>query len=143
MTAMEYPNTNISISVDLTNPGQFFACCGLLELADGTAYEIHAAPGPLPAAAGRGAEGGFGALAQASRLHQDDRDAILDCLKKQGGLDKCSLAFYREGALGEDEWDNWRLEGPSFVWYFRGTPHVHIWINVADDPTLPLNAQQF
>lgn len=25
---------NISIPVDLTNPGQFFACCGLLELAD-------------------------------------------------------------------------------------------------------------
>lgn len=25
---------NISVNVDLTNPGQFFACCGLLELAD-------------------------------------------------------------------------------------------------------------
>ena len=25
---------NIQIPVDLTNPGQFFACCGLLELAD-------------------------------------------------------------------------------------------------------------
>src|SRR5438093_13336327 len=27
-------NANIRIPVDLTNPGQFFACCGLLELAD-------------------------------------------------------------------------------------------------------------
>lgn len=27
-------NANIQIPVDLTNPGQFFACCGLLELAD-------------------------------------------------------------------------------------------------------------
>jgi len=27
-------NPNIQIPVDLTNPGQFFACCGLLELAD-------------------------------------------------------------------------------------------------------------
>lgn len=27
-------NPNITIPVDLTNPGQFFACCGLLELAD-------------------------------------------------------------------------------------------------------------
>lgn len=26
--------SNIRIAVDLTNPGQFFACCGLLELAD-------------------------------------------------------------------------------------------------------------
>jgi len=25
---------NISVNVDVTNPGQFFACCGLLELAD-------------------------------------------------------------------------------------------------------------
>ena len=25
---------NVSIPVDLSNPGQFFACCGLLELAD-------------------------------------------------------------------------------------------------------------
>ncbi len=27
------PTANITIPVDLTNPGQFFACCGLLELA--------------------------------------------------------------------------------------------------------------
>lgn len=27
-------NSNIQIPVDLTNPGQFFACCGLLELAN-------------------------------------------------------------------------------------------------------------
>lgn len=31
---MSRPEANIKISVDLTNPGQFFACCGLLELAD-------------------------------------------------------------------------------------------------------------
>jgi CRISPR-associated protein Csx14 len=31
---METPKANIRIPVDLTNPGQFFACCGLLELAD-------------------------------------------------------------------------------------------------------------
>ncbi len=31
---MEKPEPNISVPVDLTNPGQFFACCGLLELAD-------------------------------------------------------------------------------------------------------------
>ncbi|MBX3452703.1 MAG: hypothetical protein KF777_24420 [Planctomycetaceae bacterium] len=32
MTGKE--NADIQISVDLTNPGQFFACCGFLELAD-------------------------------------------------------------------------------------------------------------
>lgn len=31
---MGNPIPNITIPVDLTNPGQFFACCGLLELAD-------------------------------------------------------------------------------------------------------------
>lgn len=30
---MSHPTANITIPVDLTNPGQFFACCGLLEVA--------------------------------------------------------------------------------------------------------------
>jgi CRISPR-associated protein Csb3 len=31
---MKYPEPTITVNVDVTNPGQFFACCGLLELAD-------------------------------------------------------------------------------------------------------------
>ena len=31
---MTHPRPNITVNVDVTNPGQFFACCGLLELAD-------------------------------------------------------------------------------------------------------------
>ncbi|MBX7168865.1 MAG: DUF3500 domain-containing protein [Pirellulales bacterium] len=70
-----------------------------------------------------------------------DRDEALACLKTQGGLDACSLAFYKEGDIGNDEvWDCWRIEGPSFVWYYRGAPHVHVWVNVADDPSIKLNA---
>lgn len=30
---MTYPTPSFSVNVDVTNPGQFFACCGLLELA--------------------------------------------------------------------------------------------------------------
>jgi len=30
----DYPKPSITVNVDVTNPGQFFACCGLLELAD-------------------------------------------------------------------------------------------------------------
>lgn len=72
---------------------------------------------------------------------QSDRDEVVACLQKQGGLDRCSLAFYSDGDVGSDRvWDNWRLEGPSFVWYFRGAPHVHVWVNVADDPSVKLNA---
>ncbi len=72
---------------------------------------------------------------------QSDRDKALSCLTAQGGLDKCSLAFYREGDIGDDQvWDCWRLEGPSFVWYYRGAPHVHVWVNIADDPSVKTNA---
>jgi hypothetical protein len=75
-------------------------------------------------------------------FRKEDQDEALVCLKQQGGLDKCYLAFYKEGDIGDDqEWDNWRLEGPSFVWYFRGSPHVHVWVNVADDPSVVLNAR--
>jgi hypothetical protein len=73
---------------------------------------------------------------------REDQDEVHECLQRQGGLERCSLAFYRDGDLGNDqEWDNWRLEGPAFVWYFRGEPHVHCWVNIADDPSLPLNAR--
>jgi hypothetical protein len=81
-------------------------------------------------------------LALVEPYRKEDQEEALECLKRQGGLDKCSLAFYKEGDIGNDgEWDNWRLEGPAFVWYFRGYPHVHVWVNVADDPTVPLNAR--
>lgn len=71
---------------------------------------------------------------------QNDRDETIACIAAQGGLEKCSLAFYTDDDLGDDKiWDNWRLEGPSLVWYFRGSPHVHSWVNIADDPGVELN----
>ncbi len=71
----------------------------------------------------------------------EDREEALECVAKQGGLAKCHLAFYKDGDIGKDEvWDNWRLEGPSFVWYFRGAPHVHVWANVAADPSVATNS---
>jgi hypothetical protein len=70
-----------------------------------------------------------------------DRDEVQQCLVKQGGIDRLHLAFYTDEDIGDDKvWDNWRLEGPSFVWHFRGAPHVHVWVNIADDPSVPLNA---
>jgi hypothetical protein len=72
---------------------------------------------------------------------QGDQDEARKCLETQGGLEKCSLAFYTDNDIGGDKvWDNWRLEGPSFVWYFRGAPHVHVWVNIADDASVKLNA---
>ena len=76
-------------------------------------------------------------------FRQSDQDEVVRCLKVQGGLDACHLAFYKEGDRGEDGiYDNWRLEGPSFVWYFRGNPHVHVWVNVADTHKVKLNSYQ-
>ncbi len=72
---------------------------------------------------------------------QSDQDEVVACLKSQGGLNKCHLAFFTDGDIGNDRvWDNWRLEGPSFVWHFRGAPHVHVWVNVANDASVKLNA---
>ena len=72
---------------------------------------------------------------------QTDQDEVIKCLKAQGGLKKCNLSFYTDYDIGDDKvWDNWRLEGPSFVWHFRGSPHVHVWVNVADSSKVKTNA---
>jgi hypothetical protein len=72
---------------------------------------------------------------------QGDRDEVTHCVKTQGGLDACHLAYYAQNDIGNDGvWDNWRLEGPSFVWHYRGAPHVHVWVNVADSQSVKLNA---
>lgn len=58
-------------------------------------------------------------------------------LIEAAGFDQLHLTFYRSGDIGNDEvWDNWRLEGPHLVWYFRGAPHVHTWVHISD-PALP------
>jgi hypothetical protein len=69
-----------------------------------------------------------------------DQAEVRRCLSAQGGLDACRLAFYRDGDIGDDRvWDCWRLEGPAFVWHYRGAPHVHVWVNIADSPDVPTN----
>lgn len=74
-------------------------------------------------------------------FRNSDQDEATACVKKQGGLDACNLAFYTDRDTGNDGvWDNWRIEGPSFVWHFRGNPHVHVWVNLADDASVKLNA---
>jgi len=63
---------------------------------------------------------------------EEDVHEAISILKAGGGLDALHLAFYETGDLGEDkEWDIWRLEGPNFVWHFRGAPHVHTYVNIA------------
>ncbi len=61
-----------------------------------------------------------------------DAEEVRECVTTSGGVDKLRLTFFKEGDLGNDGvWDIWKLEGPAFSWYFRGSPHVHTWLNVA------------
>lgn len=61
-----------------------------------------------------------------------DAEEVRECLDVSGGVDKLRLSFAKEGDIGNDGvWDIWKLEGPAFSWYFRGSPHVHTWLNVA------------
>ena len=71
-----------------------------------------------------------------------DRRRVMDCLDRQGGLDRCHLMFARDGRMSAPHWDNWRIQGPALVWHFRGFPHVHVWVHVADHPAVPVNARR-
>ena len=62
---------------------------------------------------------------------QEDADEALEILKASGGMEKLHMAFYQQNDLQSDKvWDIWRVEGPAFVWHFRGAPHVHAYINI-------------
>ena len=63
---------------------------------------------------------------------ESDVEKAMAMIKDGGGLDKIHVAFYQDGDLGSDKiWDRWKLEGPTMSWYFRGSPHVHTWVNIA------------
>ena len=41
------------------------------------------------------------------------------------------MSFYKNLDVGGDGvWDVWQLESPTMIWYFRGSPHVHTWVNI-------------
>ncbi len=81
----------------------------------------------------------------------DDREAAWGCIRRNGGVEALHLAvwsergFYDDGAAwseldpaaraahGEPYWHVWRIEGPGTVLHFRGWPHVHAAIHVAED----------
>ena len=62
---------------------------------------------------------------------EEDAKEVMSILKEGGGLDSLHMSYYADGDLkGDKIWDVWRIEGPSFVWHFRGDPHVHAYINI-------------
>jgi hypothetical protein len=62
------------------------------------------------------------------------------CIGENGGIDSLFLSYYQHGQDG-DIFDGqvFRLEGPAAVFYFRGYPHVHAFINIAMDGDAPLS----
>ena len=62
---------------------------------------------------------------------QEDVEEVMADLNAGGGLQALHMAFYQQGDLDNDKvWDIWRVEGPNFVWHFRGAPHVHAYIHI-------------
>ena len=52
-------------------------------------------------------------------------------LVEAGGIDHLHMAFYKNHDIGKDQvWDVWQIEGPNCLWFFRGDPHVHAWVNI-------------
>jgi len=67
-----------------------------------------------------------------SPFRQEDSNEVMDIVRRNGGLDRIHLAFYRDrGAADSTNWHFWRLEGPGFVWNYRVLPHVHTFVNIA------------
>ena len=78
-------------------------------------------------------------------------EAAWQTLRQNGGVGALHLAVYSEGGRyddgqtvtalsaaeraqrGEPYWHVWRIEGPGVVLHFRGWPHVHASIHLADD----------
>ncbi len=70
----------------------------------------------------------------------DDVAYAWRCLEHNGGIDSLFLAYYRDGEVGSGGYSQiFRLEGPAAVFYFRGAPHLHAFINVAMDGAAPLS----
>ena len=64
-------------------------------------------------------------------FREADRVEALRDIEAQGGFDELAMSFYKNMDIGNDSvWDVWQLESPTMVWYFRGAPHVHVWVNI-------------
>ena len=64
-------------------------------------------------------------------FRKKDRDEAMRYINASGGCESLTMSFYKNLDIGNDGvWDVWQLESPTMVWYFRGSPHVHTWVNI-------------
>ena len=78
-------------------------------------------------------------LAPFRKADADEAMKLID----DAGYDNLHLTFYKNMDIGNDGvWDVWQIEGPSMLWYFRGAPHVHAFVNVAMHADAPLSVER-
>ena len=64
-------------------------------------------------------------------FRQKDAGEARRLIQSAGGIESLHMAYYKNFDVGGDGvWDVWQLEGPKMVWFFRGYPHVHVWVRV-------------
>ena len=64
-------------------------------------------------------------------FRKKDTDEAMKLIRANGGVEALSMSFYKNMDIGQDGmWDVWQLESPTMIWYFRGSPHVHTWVNI-------------
>ena len=67
-------------------------------------------------------------------FRKKDVDESMKMIDKNG-FENLHIAYYKDENIGKDEvWDVWQVEGPAMLWYFRGKPHVHTWLNIKEKP---------
>lgn len=69
-----------------------------------------------------------------SPYRREDADEVMDLVRRNGGMERIHLGFFKDANTAANQWDFWRLEGPGFVWNFRILPHVHTYVNIALQP---------
>jgi Protein of unknown function (DUF3500) len=64
-------------------------------------------------------------------FRKKDSEEAMKYINANGGVKSLSMSFYKNLDVGGDGvWDVWQLESPAMIWYFRGSPHVHTWVNI-------------
>ncbi len=70
-----------------------------------------------------------------SPYRSEDADEVMQLVRRNGGLARLHMAFYRDqGGNDDTRWSFWRIEGPGFVWNFRVLPHVHTHVKIGVPP---------
>ena len=68
-------------------------------------------------------------------FRKKDSDEAMKYIKANGGVEALTMSYYKNLDVGNDGvWDVWQLESPTMIWYFRGNPHVHTWVNIRARP---------